>query len=66
MKGVAASTVHALVERQAALRPHAVYARSTESERQVTYGELALGCRRVAAALRAHGCLLYTSDAADE
>jgi len=55
MKGVAASTVHALVERQAVLRPHAVYARSTESERQVTYGELALGCRRVAAALRAHG-----------
>ena len=55
MSGVGASTVHALIEQQAALRPHAVYARTTESERHITYGELARGCRRVAGMLARHG-----------
>jgi long-chain acyl-CoA synthetase len=32
-----------------------VYARSTESERHITYGELARGCRRVAEVLARHG-----------
>ncbi len=50
-----AGTVHALVEQQAAQRPQAVYACTTESDRCITYGELAQGCRRVAALLRSHG-----------
>ncbi|MDH6168447.1 long-chain acyl-CoA synthetase [Variovorax boronicumulans] len=55
MSGAAASTVRALVERQAVRQPHAVYARATESDRHITYGELARGCRRVAAVLAQHG-----------
>ncbi|NVM86398.1 acyl-CoA synthetase (AMP-forming)/AMP-acid ligase II [Variovorax sp. SG517] len=51
----AATTVHALIERQAHEQPHAVYARATESERHITYGELARGCRRVSAVLRGLG-----------
>ncbi|MDQ0045575.1 AMP-binding protein [Variovorax boronicumulans] len=55
MNGAAASTtVHALIERQAARQPHAVYARATESDRHITYGELARGCRRVAGVLARH------------
>lgn len=48
-------TVRDLVERQAAERPQAVYAASTESDTTVTFGELARSCRRVAALLQAHG-----------
>ena len=52
---VAASTVHALIEQQADRQPLAVYARSTENDRHIAYGDLARGCRRVAAMLRGHG-----------
>ena len=51
----AATTVHALIEQQARQQPHAVYARATETERHLGYGELATGCRRVAAVLRGLG-----------
>ncbi|MFH0133543.1 AMP-binding protein [Variovorax sp. VaC1] len=51
----ALETVHALIEHQARLQPHAVYARATESERHIGYGELARSCLRVAAVLRGHG-----------
>lgn len=51
----AATTVHALIEQQARQRPHAVYARATETERHLSYGDLAIGCRRVAAVLQGHG-----------
>ncbi|MET3391493.1 MULTISPECIES: AMP-binding protein [Variovorax] len=51
----AATTVHALIERQAQEQPHAVYARATESERHITCGNLASGCRRVSAVLRGLG-----------
>jgi acyl-CoA synthetase (AMP-forming)/AMP-acid ligase II len=50
-----ASTVHALVEQQAAQRPDAVYACATESDRRISYGGLARGCRRVAALLHSRG-----------
>ncbi|MGJ7573000.1 AMP-binding protein [Variovorax sp. RB2P76] len=50
-----ALTVHALIEQQALRQPHAVYARATESERHLGYGELARACRRVAAVLEGHG-----------
>ncbi|MDQ0589820.1 AMP-binding protein [Variovorax paradoxus] len=53
---MAASTVHELIELQAAAQPQAVYALSTESgRRSIGFGELARGCRTVAAVLRAHG-----------
>lgn len=55
MSSAAGGTVHALIERQAARQPLAVYARATESERHITYGELAHGCRRVAGVLARHG-----------
>jgi long-chain acyl-CoA synthetase len=48
-------TVRALIERNAAERPDAVYALATETPRQFTYGELALSCKRVAALLGRHG-----------
>ncbi|MDN6886954.1 AMP-binding protein [Variovorax sp. CAN2819] len=51
----AATTVHALIERQAREQPHAVYARATESEQHIAYGELARACRRVSAVLRGLG-----------
>ena len=50
-----ASTVHALIERNAALRPQAPYALATETGVQLTHGELAASCRRVTALLRAQG-----------
>ena len=50
-----AASVRALVERQAALRPEAVYAVATESGAQIRYGELARGCRQVTAWLQVHG-----------
>jgi long-chain acyl-CoA synthetase len=55
VSAVPASTVHALIEQQAELRPQALYARSTESDRLITYGELARSCRRVGAVLQGHG-----------
>ncbi|MBT2336672.1 AMP-binding protein [Variovorax paradoxus] len=50
-----ASTVHELIELRAAAQPQAVYALSTESEHSIGFGELARGCRTVAAVLQAHG-----------
>lgn len=50
-----ALTVHALIEAQAARRPQAIYALSTEGDSPLRYAELARGCRSVAAALRQHG-----------
>jgi long-chain acyl-CoA synthetase len=52
---VSASTVRALIEEQAARRPEAVYALSTEGGSPLHYAELARGCRSVAAVLRQHG-----------
>jgi long-chain acyl-CoA synthetase len=51
----AASTVHALIEQQAARQPAAVYALSTQGDSPLVYAELARGCRTVAAVLRSHG-----------
>ena len=48
-------TVRSLIDRAAAATPQAVYARSTESDRQLTYAELQRQCRRVAALLQAQG-----------
>ena len=48
------ATVRELVERQATLRPRAVYAIDTETRHAITFGELALGCRQVGALLRSH------------
>lgn len=51
-----AATVHELIELQAAAQPQAVYALSTEGGRSsIGFGELARGCRTVAAVLHAHG-----------
>lgn len=50
-----ARTVHELIERQAALRPDAPYALSTQGGGRVGFGELARGCRSVAALLARHG-----------
>jgi len=44
-----------LIQRQAALRPGAVYALSTESAVQLSYGELEAGCARTGAWLARHG-----------
>ncbi|SFQ68347.1 Acyl-CoA synthetase (AMP-forming)/AMP-acid ligase II [Variovorax sp. OK605] len=55
MAAAEATTVHALVEQQAQRQPHAVYARATESQQHIAYGELARGCRRAASVLRGHG-----------
>ena len=49
------ATVRGLIERQAALRPAAVYARATESAQQIAYGELQSACGRVATLLRSQG-----------
>ena len=50
-----ASTVHALIEHNAALRPQVPYALATETGLQLSHGELAESCRRVTALLRAQG-----------
>ncbi len=50
-----AQTVRALIARQAAAQPQAVYAHATESGAQITYGELAQGGAEVAALLRTQG-----------
>ena len=50
-----AATVHALIEEQAARRPQAVYALSTQGGSPLAYADLARGCRAVAAVLRQHG-----------
>ena len=44
-----------MIQRQAGERPQAVYALSTESGVQLTYGELAAGCARTGAWLARHG-----------
>jgi acyl-CoA synthetase (AMP-forming)/AMP-acid ligase II len=51
----APTTVRALIERQAAERPDAVYAVATESAARLTFGELAQTGRAVGALLRTHG-----------
>ena len=48
-------TVRELIERQAALRPDAIYCIATEDGQRIAYGELARSCRRVAALLQSHG-----------
>ncbi|GAA4350172.1 acyl--CoA ligase [Variovorax defluvii] len=48
-------TVHSLIEAQAQRRPQSVYALSTEGGAPLHYGDLARGCRTVAAVLRRHG-----------
>lgn len=52
---MSASTVRALIEEQAARRPEAIYALSTEGGPPLRYDDLARGCRSVAAVLRQHG-----------
>jgi acyl-CoA synthetase (AMP-forming)/AMP-acid ligase II len=51
----APTTVRALIERQAAERPDAVYAVATESAARLTFGDLAQTGRAVGALLRTHG-----------
>jgi long-chain acyl-CoA synthetase len=56
MNGLPAS-VRELVQRQAALRPHTVYACHAATPASLTFGELEQACLEVAALLRAHGSL---------
>jgi len=49
------STVHALIEQQAAQQPQAQYAVSAHKDADIRFGELAHGCRAVAALLQQHG-----------
>jgi long-chain acyl-CoA synthetase len=49
------STIRAIVDEQAALRPDAVYALSTEGGDPLTFGALAESCRAVGALLAEHG-----------
>ena len=49
------ATVRGLVEAQAAARTDAVYALATESSAALTFGDLAAGCRRIAAWLQRQG-----------
>lgn len=49
------STVRELVERQAALRPHAIFATDGDGRSSITYAELARACRQVTALLLSHG-----------
>ena len=49
------STVRELVERQAAQRPHAIYAIDADGQRSITFAELARACRQVGALLRSVG-----------
>ncbi len=55
MSKQAPATVTALIERQARSRPDAVYALSTESSRQISFGQLAEDCRGICAWLQAEG-----------
>jgi len=48
------TTIRALIERQAAARPDAVYALATDSAERLTFGALAAHCRQVAGLLEAH------------
>jgi len=48
-------TIRELVERQAAERPQALYALSTESPAQISFEELHQGCLRIGALLHSHG-----------
>jgi len=48
-------TLRELIAQQAALRPDAVYALSTESAPCITFAELDAGCRRIGALLLRHG-----------
>ena len=50
-----ARTVHALIEQRAAEAPDAVYAFGLATGATLRYGDLAHGCRRIGALLRAHG-----------
>ncbi len=45
------ATLRVLVDLQAVTRPDAIYALATDSDAALTYGELARGCRRIAALL---------------
>ena len=49
------TTVRALIERQAAQRPDAVYAVATDCEARLTFTDLARACLAVGALLRKHG-----------
>ncbi len=49
------STVRELIERQAALQPHATFATDGDGRGTITYAELARACRQVSALLRSHG-----------
>jgi acyl-CoA synthetase (AMP-forming)/AMP-acid ligase II len=51
-----AGTVRALIDRQAAVRPDAVFALATESAQQLRYAELLARSVRVATLLQAQGC----------
>ncbi|MEO7854137.1 MAG: AMP-binding protein [Rubrivivax sp.] len=50
-------TVHALIEHQAAERPDAVYALSTDGAQTISFGQLAQDCRAVASWLGAQGSM---------
>ncbi|MBS0448365.1 MAG: AMP-binding protein [Proteobacteria bacterium] len=50
-----ATTVHALIERQAATRPDAVYALDAGSDATLTYAQLAASCREIGGWLSARG-----------
>lgn len=52
---MSATTIRELIERQAIARPEANYAITTEGDHVVRYGELARGCRRIAALLQNQG-----------
>jgi len=55
MSVVVPDTVRALIDRQAATRPDAVYALATETPQQLTYRQLRAGCGRLAALLQSQG-----------
>ena len=55
MSEPAPATVRSLIERQATLRPDAVYACATESAQQIGYAELQAACGRVATLLQSQG-----------
>ena len=56
MSAALPTSVRGLIDQQAASRPDALYALSTESGRSLSYRELQAGCGRVASLLLAHGC----------
>jgi len=49
------ASVRELIDRQASLRPQALYATDGQGTRSLSFGELAQSCGRVQALLRAHG-----------